>query len=87
MAAELEALGGGFSPEFAARAEQINDDMTRFRLAMTSVKSTILLQFLPSATRGVQALTRWSASLAGNDQALSLLTGAVIPCEPFIVKA
>jgi len=77
MASELEALGGGFSPEFAARAEQINDDMTRFRLAMTSIKSTILLQFLPSATRGVQALTRWSASIAGNDQALSLLTGGM----------
>lgn len=77
MASELEALGGGFSPEFAARAEQINDDMTRFRLAMTSIKSTILLQFLPSATRGVQALTRWSASIAKNDGAVLLLTGAM----------
>jgi len=77
MTAELERLGGGASQDFIDQSVEITDNLARWRLAMQSLKSGFLLQFLPGLNRAVGASTEWIASLAKNEGATKLLITAL----------
>lgn len=66
MRAEVEELGGGISPEFAAQAEATNDSITRLNFAFLSMKSRLGALILPLierftvfATKAVASVTKW----------------------------
>jgi len=72
MEAELAELGGGASAEFIRQSVQMTDEMTRAKLATTSLRATFLTALLPTMTRVVQWLTRMAAALSETGAAADL---------------
>lgn len=67
MRAEVQELGGGFSPDFAKRAEEMNDNISRLNLAWLSFKVRVGGIVIPLVDRFVRkgagviaAITKWA---------------------------
>lgn len=66
MRAEVEELGGGFSPDFAKRSEAMNDAITRLNMAWLSFKVRVgglaiplIERFTVLATKVTAKVTKW----------------------------
>ena len=71
---QLDALGGGVSQEFIDRSVEINDNITRWRTAFLSLRSALILNFLPAANNAVTAITRWTAGISRNRELVGLIS-------------
>lgn len=60
---EARELGGGFDPEFIKNADELGDNMDKFRFSALTVKNAIGNLLLPVLNRGVQTLIDWSKSI------------------------
>ena len=78
MTAELERLGGGASQDFIDQSVEVTDNIARWRLAMQSFKSTMLLQFMPGLNRVVEKVTEWTAAFSSNQGAMRGLKALLI---------
>lgn len=81
---ELEELGGGFTPEFAANAEEMNDNLSRVELATTSLKvalGSFLLPVISKAAIGTARLigkfAKWVKETGLVDRGMQLLKTSV----------
>jgi hypothetical protein len=63
MRAEVEALGGGFSKDFAEAADEVNDELLRLNLLATSAKVRIAQALLPAVRGVVQTTIDWGRRL------------------------
>lgn len=61
MRAEVEELGGGFSPEFAKNAEDMNDSISRLNMAWLSFKVRVGGLVIPLINRFVVVATKATA--------------------------
>lgn len=73
LRAEVADLGGGFSPEFAKNAEDVNDSLTRLNLAWLSFKVRLGGLVLPLITRFVTAATKATAFVSKWTDKIGLL--------------
>ncbi len=78
MAGELDALGGGLSQDFIDRSVEINDNITRWKLALLSLRSTVLVAVLPTINRVVLTMTELSTTLSRMPGLTALLTAAFV---------
>ena len=78
MEAELDQLGGGASQEFIRQSVQMTDDLTRLRVATTSLRTTFVTAILPTLTRVVRWLTQTAAALSRSGAAAATVRPILI---------
>ena len=76
LEAELDRLGGGVSDEFIEQSSRIEDGLSRWRMSFLSLRSTIILSVLPALQRGIDSVTRITASISRSPQIVTALTVA-----------
>lgn len=64
LRAEIEALGGAMSQESIDAADDYGDAMDRFKVASTSLRSTVATELLPVLTRFAEWITKALAQFA-----------------------
>jgi hypothetical protein len=86
---EMEALGGGFSAEFAESSEEMNDNITRLNVGWLSMKVRIASVLLPIINAAVLTFTKWivaAVKLAKSTnivQAVMIVLGAIAAATAF----
>ena len=74
LRAEFDELGGGSSVRFIERAQEMGRELARFRTSLTSLRSTLTLNILPTFSRAIEVGTTWSARLSRMPGVLRLVT-------------
>ncbi len=74
---ELERLGGGFSEDALDAMGEFGDNMDRWNVATTSLKSTIAVHLLPTLTKGVVGMTAYAVAISKNEGLMEKLKVAV----------
>ena len=74
LRAEFDELGGGSSVRFIERAQDMGRELARFRTSLTSLRSTLTLNILPTFSRAIEVGTTWSARLSRMPGVLRLVT-------------
>lgn len=64
MRAEVAALGGGITNDFARASEAMNDQLSRLRLLSLSLKVTLAQALLPTIRAIVDKMVQWGKALA-----------------------
>lgn len=84
LRAELEQLGGGFTPEFAKNAEEMNDNISRLDMSSLSLKVTVGNFLLPvisklaiGSARMIGRFTKWAKETGFVDKAMGVLKATV----------
>jgi hypothetical protein len=80
MRAEVEALGGGFTNEFAKASEEVNDQLSRLGLVTLSLKVRLAQALLPSIRFVTDKLIGWGKVLlpvVKNSEALHAILGVI----------
>ncbi len=73
LKADLDELGGGFSPEFIKQSVEVERQTKRLDVAWTSLKVRIFGFLLPALTAGINALisvSTWTSKLTDNTNLL-----------------
>lgn len=85
LRAEVQDLGGGFSPDFAKRSEDMNDAITRLNLAWLSFKVRVgglviptIERFVVVATKVTSAVTKWADKTKILSEQSNLAAGAAV---------